>query len=194
MADFWLFFKQGFNHVVDFSAYEHLLFIVVLVAAYATKKWKKTMGLISIFTIGHSVSLLLGAYKVLNVDVQLINFLIPVSLIFMALYNIFIAGKDKSSSRPVVLYLLILFFGLVHGFSFASYFSQISQSSSSFLINLVEFALGIDVSQILIVIATFLLSVIFQKILGYSQRDWVLIISSVILGLAIPILTKNWIF
>lgn len=194
MADFWLFFKQGFNHVVDFSAYEHLLFIVVLVAAYATKKWKKTMGLISIFTIGHSVSLLLGAYKILNVDVQLINFFIPVSLIFMALYNIFIAGKDKSSSRPVVLYLLILFFGLVHGFSFASYFSQISQSSSSFLINLVEFALGIDVSQIFIVIATFLVSVIFQKILGYSQRDWVLITSSVILGLAIPILTKNWIF
>ncbi|MGO1752186.1 MAG: HupE/UreJ family protein [Psychroflexus sp.] len=194
MTDFWLFFKLGFNHVVGFSAYEHLLFIIILVTAYATKKWKKTIGLISIFTIGHSVSLILGAYKVLSVDLQLINFLIPASLIFMALYNIFIAGKSKSSSRPIVLYLFILSFGLVHGFSFASYFSEISKGSSSLLINLVEFALGIDISQVLIVIATFLLSVIFQRILRYSQRDWVLIISSVILGLAIPILTKNWIF
>lgn len=194
MADFWLFFKQGFNHVLAFSACEHLLFIVVLVTAFVARKWKRTTGLISIFTIGHSVSLLLGAYKVLSVDAHLVNFFIPVSLIFMALFNILTAGKTKSSSRPVFLYLLILFFGLVHGFSFASYFGQISQESSSFLVNLVEFALGIDVSQILIVIATFLLSVIFQKILRYSQRDWVLIISSVILGLAIPILTKNWIF
>lgn len=194
MTDFWLYFKQGVNHVFDFSAYEHLLFIIVLVAAYAAKKWKRILGLISIFTIGHSVSLLLGAYHVLQIDTQIIEFIIALSIVFMAFYNILTASKDRSSSSPVFLYLLILFFGLAHGFSFASHFNLLSNKTSDFLINLVGFALGIDASQLVIIILTLLLSAIFQNLLRYSKRDWILIISSLILGLALPIFIKNWIF
>lgn len=194
MADFWLYFKLGFEHVLDVTAYDHVLFIAVLVAAYSVKQWKRILGLVTIFTIGHSVSLLLAAYQVMAIDGDLIEFLIPVSIIFTALYNIITVGRNKVSSRPIFLYLITLFFGLVHGFGFSTYFNMLSQGTSDLLLMLVEFALGIEASQVVVVLGILLLSAIFQNVLRYSKRDWVLIISSVVLGLTLPILAENWFF
>lgn len=194
MADFWLYFKLGFEHVLDWNAYDHVLFLSALVAAYTFRESKHVFWLVTLFTVGHVLSLALAAYDVLRVDTKIIEFLIPVSIIFTALYNIFTAGKNTASQKVNFLYFITFFFGLVHGFGFSTYFNMLSKDSDSLLLMLAEFALGIEVAQIVVVIVVLLLSFIVQNIFRFSKRDWVLVISSIVLGMSIPILAENWLF
>lgn len=194
MADFWLYFKLGFEHVLDWNAYDHVLFLSALVAAYTFRESKHVFWLVTLFTVGHVLSLALAAYDVLRVDKKIIEFLIPVSIIFTTLYNIFTAGKNTASQKVNFLYFITFFFGLVHGFGFSTYFNMLSKDSDSLLLMLAEFALGIEVAQIVVVIVVLLLSFIVQNIFRFSKRDWVLVISSIVLGMSIPILAENWLF
>ncbi|MFN2261107.1 MAG: HupE/UreJ family protein [Psychroflexus sp.] len=194
MADFWLYFKLGFEHVLDWKAYDHVLFLSALVAAYSFKESKRVFWLVTLFTIGHVLSLALAAYDVLRVNSDIIEFLIPVSIVFTALYNIITAGKNTASQKVNFLYFITFFFGLVHGFGFSTYFNMLSKDSDSLLLMLAEFALGIEVAQIVVVIAILLLSFIIQNVFRFSKRDWILVISSIVLGMSIPILAENWLF
>ncbi|MGM0636612.1 MAG: HupE/UreJ family protein [Bacteroidota bacterium] len=194
MAEFWMYFKLGLTHVLDWNAYDHILYLAALVAAYSFSSWKRVFWLVTIFTLGHSISLSLAAFDVVRVNSNWIEFLIPVSILFAALYNLFTAGKNIASQKVNLLYFVTLFFGLVHGFGFSSYFIMISESADNLLILLLEFALGIEVAQLIVVIAVLILSFIFQQFFRFSKRDWVLMISSLVIGLSIPILRENWIF
>ncbi|QSS98065.1 HupE/UreJ family protein [Psychroflexus sp. ALD_RP9] len=194
MEDFWLYFKLGFNHVLDVTAYDHVLFIAVLVAAYSLKQWKRIIALVSLFTVGHCLSLALAAFDILDFDKAIIEFLIPLSIVFTAIFNLFTAGKDAGSTKSAVLYIVTLFFGLVHGFGFSTYFNMLSEGASDIALMLLEFALGIEASQLVVVLVILILSAIFQTLLRFSKRDWVLIISSIVLGLSLPLLFENWIF
>jgi len=82
---------------------------------------------------------------------------------------------------------------LVHGFGFSTYFNMLAKSSDNLFLMLVEFALGIEIAQILVVFVVLLLSFIVQTIFRFSKRDWILVISSIVLGLTLPILVDNWI-
>lgn len=194
MTEFWLYFKLGFNHVLDSAAYDHVLYITVLVAAYSLKQWKRILALVSLFTIGHCLSLVLAAYNVLQINTSLVEFLIPLSIALTACFNLFTAGKDASGAKAAILYIVTLFFGLVHGFGFSTYFNMLNQGAADTFQLLLGFALGIEASQITVVIFILLLGGLFTSLLRFSKRDWVLIISAVVLGLCIPILANNWIF
>ena len=82
------FLKEGMFHVLDWNAYDHILFLVALAVVYDFKNWKKLIWLISLFTIGHTLSLILAAYKIVSVDPKWIEFLIPVTIIITAVVNI----------------------------------------------------------------------------------------------------------
>lgn len=192
MENFWLYFNLGFDHVLDPSAYDHVLFIGVLVAAYSLQQWKRILALVSLFTLGHCLSLALAAFDILSFDASIIEFLIPLSIVLTAFFNLFTASKDVKGSKSAVLYAVTLFFGLVHGFGFSTYFNMLSEGTVDIGLMLLEFALGIEASQIVVVLGILLLSFIFQKLLRFSKRDWVLIISSVVLGLSLPLLAENW--
>jgi hypothetical protein len=192
MDDFWLYLKLGFDHVLDWNAYDHVLFLTALVASYTFQQSKKVIWLVTLFTIGHIVSLALSAYDIIRVDSSIIEFLIPVSIIFTAAYSIFTSGKPKGKIN--LLYFITFFFGLVHGFGFSTYFNMLAQGSDNLLLMLVEFALGIELAQIIVVFIMLLLGFIVQNIFRFSKRDWILVISSLVLGMTIPILVENWIF
>ena len=194
MEDFWLYLKLGFDHVLDWNAYDHVLFLTALVASYTFQQSRKVIWLVTLFTIGHVLSLALSAYDIFRVDTSIIEFLIPVSIIFTAVYNIFTAGKSKGSSKINLLYFVTFFFGLVHGFGFSTYFNMLAKSADNIFLMLAEFALGIELAQILVVFAVLLLSFLVQNLFRFSKRDWVLVISSIVLGMTIPILSENWIF
>ncbi|MBZ9778597.1 HupE/UreJ family protein [Psychroflexus sp. CAK8W] len=194
MDDFWLYLKLGFDHVLDWNAYDHVLFLTVLVASYSFKQSKKVIWLVTLFTIGHILSLALSAYDILRINSSIIEFLIPVSIIFTGIYNIFTAGKSTGKSKFNLLYVVTFFFGLVHGFGFSTYFNMLAKSSDNLFLMLVEFALGIELAQILVVFVVLLLSFVVQSIFRFSKRDWILVISSLVLGLTLPILVDNWIF
>ncbi len=192
MSDFWLYLKLGLTHVLDWQAYDHILFLIVLVAAYNFSNWKRIFVLVSLFTIGHTVSLLLANYNVVAVSSKWIEFLIPVTILVAALYNLFTSGKNNRSKKAGLLYVITVFFGLIHGFGFAAYYKMISGGNE--ILPLLEFALGVEFAQIIVVTIVLILSFIFQSIFRFNKRDWVLVVSSIVIGVVIPMLQNNWPF
>ncbi|MCG8753118.1 HupE/UreJ family protein, partial [Tenacibaculum finnmarkense] len=88
MNDFIFYFKMGLFHVLDIKAYDHILFLIVLAIVYQFKQWKKVLWLITLFTVGHSITLALSAYGILKVNADLVEFLIPLSIFITGLLNV----------------------------------------------------------------------------------------------------------
>jgi hypothetical protein len=192
MSDFLLYLKLGFTHVLDWQAYDHILFLIVLVVAYNFSNWKRIFILVSLFTVGHTVSLLLANYRVVAVSSKWIEFLIPVTILVAALYNLFTSGKNNRIEKVGLFYVITVFFGLIHGFGFATYYKMISGNNE--ILPLLEFALGIELAQIIVVTIVLILSFIFQSIFRFNKKDWVLVVSSIVIGIVIPMLQNNWPF
>ena len=106
MSDFWLYLKLGFDHVLNWHAYDHVLFLIVLVAAYSFFSWKKVLVLVSLFTFGHSVSLLLANYSTVPISSKWIEFLIPMTILAVAVYNIITVKKYCKEKKPGLLYII----------------------------------------------------------------------------------------
>tara|TARA_B110000902_G_scaffold32415_1_gene34598 strand:- start:720 stop:1298 length:579 start_codon:yes stop_codon:yes gene_type:complete len=192
MSDFWLYLKLGLTHVLDWQAYDHIVFLIVLVAAYNFSNWKRIFILVSLFTIGHTASLLLANYSVVTVSSKWIEFLIPVTILVAAMYNLFTSGKINRSEKVGLFYVITVFFGLIHGFGFATYYKMITGGNE--ILPLFEFALGIEFAQLIIVTIVLISSFIFQSIFRFNKRDWVLVVSSIVIGVVIPMLQNNWPF
>ncbi len=188
MSEFWLYFKLGLEHVLDWQAYDHILFIVALVAAYSFSSWKRLLWLVSIFTIGHTLSLFLAVYGIVKVDASFVELLIALTILFTACYNILTAKRRENQRNIGILYASTAFFGVIHGLGFSRYFKMIFPDTSNKFFPLVEFALGIEAAQICVVISVLLLSFILQNILRVSRRDWILIVSAIVIGIILPLL------
>ena len=194
LENFWFNVEYGINHVLDINAYDHVLFLIVLTIPYVFKNWKRVLLLVSVFTLGHTLSLTLAAYGAVSVSGKLVEFLIPVTILIVALFNVFTAGKGAQKEKVGILFISTLFFGLVHGLGFAREFKMFVGSSDSKLVPLLEFALGIEIAQVIIVFIVLFLGFLFQTIFRFSKRDWIMVVSSIVVGLVIPMLlnTKIW--
>ena len=194
LENFWFNVEYGMNHVLDINAYDHVLFLIVLTIPYVFKNWKRVLLLVSVFTLGHTLSLTLAAYGAVSVSGKLVEFLIPVTILIVALFNVFTAGKGAQKEKVGILFISTLFFGLVHGLGFAREFKMFVGSSDSKLVPLLEFALGIEIAQVIIVFIVLFLGFLFQTIFRFSKRDWIMVVSSIVVGLVIPMLlnTKIW--
>ncbi len=190
MDNFILYFKMGLNHVLDFSAYDHILFLIVLSVVYSFNQWKKALWLITFFTIGHSITLALAAYNIINVSINLVEFLIPVTIFATAFMNIIRANKASSGKEQLNLFFALLF-GLVHGLGFSNYFRLMIGKEEDKIFPLIEFALGIEVSQIIIVLAILIVAALLQGFFRVSKKDWVLVCSAVVLGITIPMIQER---
>jgi hypothetical protein len=191
MSDFWLLVELGFSHVWDWQGYDHLLFLAALCLPFSARQWKPLLWLITCFTIGHSLSLVLASFEVLKVSSTWIEFLIPVSIAATAVYNIIYAQHVWVRSNRLVMWVT-LFFGLVHGFGFAGYFELIRDVEQPLWSSLLFFALGIEGAQIVLGGLMLLLSFVVLSVLGRNRRDWVLMVSSVIIGILLPIIIERW--
>jgi len=191
---FWLNVKYGVNHVLDINAYDHVLFLIVLTVPYLFKDWKRVFMLVTMFTLGHTISLVLAVYGHVSVSSSIIEFLIPVTIFIVALFNVFTSGKGAQKEKVGILFFSTLFFGLIHGLGFASEFRMYIGKASSKLIPLLEFALGIEIAQIIIVFLVLFLGYIFQTVFRFNKRDWIMVISAIVVGLVIPMLINNYPF
>lgn len=191
MTEFWFYCKEGLFHVLDWNAYDHILFLIVLTVPYAFSSWKKLLYLVSVFTVGHAIALFLAAYEVVAVSSSLIEVLIPITIIITAIYNIFTAGKTKRSQSLGIYIAATLFFGFIHGFGFSTYFKMMTAGASSKLVPLLSYTIGIEVAQLAIVLAVLILGFIGQSLFRFSRRDWIIIGSSIVIGVVIPILREN---
>lgn len=191
---FWMNVKYGINHVLDINAYDHVLFLIVLTVPYLFKDWKRVFMLVTMFTLGHTISLLLSVYGAVKVSSSIIEFLIPVTIFIVAMFNVFTSGKGAQKEKVGILFFSTLFFGLVHGLGFAGEFRMYIGKASSKLIPLLEFALGIEIAQVIIVFLVLFLGYVFQTVFRFNKRDWIMVISAVVIGLVIPMLINNYPF
>jgi ABC-type antimicrobial peptide transport system permease subunit len=92
------------------------------------------------------------------------------------------------------MYGIVLFFGLVHGLGFANAFESLVNSKDNTILSILEFSIGIEIGQFIVVICTLLLSYIFQSVFRFSNRDWILVVSCIILGFILPLILMTPIF
>ncbi|MCG9970577.1 HupE/UreJ family protein [Christiangramia crocea] len=192
MSQFWLYFRLGLDHVLDWQAYDHVLFLIVLVASYSFYSWKKVLWLVTLFTIGHTLALILSVYEIVKVATDYVEFLIPVTILATAIFDIATAGKKLRNGNYSLLYFTTIFFGVIHGLGFSSYFKMIAAGSDAKFWPLVEFALGIEVAQVIVVLSVMILGFIFQNIFNVSRRDWILVTASIVIGIILPILQESY--
>jgi len=191
LQNFWFNVEYGINHVLDINAYDHVLFLIVLTVPYVFKDWKRVLLLVSMFTLGHTLSLVLAAYDVVSVNATVVEFLIPITILVVALFNVFTSGKGAQREKIGVLFLSTLFFGLIHGLGFAREFQMLLGDTDSKLVLLIEFAMGIELAQVIIVFIVLFLGYIVQTIFRFTRRDWTMIISAIIVGLVIPMILNS---
>lgn len=192
MSEFLLYFKIGLNHVLDINGYDHVLFLIALTVPYAFKDWKRVLLLVTLFTVGHTLALILSVYEIVIIKASLVEFLIPITILVTAAFHLFTAGKSGKNESITFVSFVTLFFGVIHGLGFSNYFKSILPGSATDkLLPLLEFALGIETAQIIVVIIVLLLSYIVQTFFRFSKRDWTLVMSAFVIGVVLPMIIKS---
>lgn len=186
--------QDGIYHVLDVRAYDHILFLIVLILPYLFKDWKRILLLITVFTVGHCLSLSLVTYNIISVNVKLVSFLIPLTILIVAIFNIFTAGRKSHHPKIGMVFFITLFFGLVHGLGFANDLNSLISESENKFLGLIEIAIGIEIGQLVIAFIVVFLSFICQTIFRFSKRDWVMILSAIVLGSVLPMLINSNLF
>ncbi|TAI47403.1 HupE/UreJ family protein [Flagellimonas allohymeniacidonis] len=188
MQDFWFYIKLGFNHVLDFGAYDHILFLAALATPFTFKHWKRVVILATIFTIAHCTSLALAAFDVMTVDVGLIEFLIPVTILLTALFNFIYVFRDAVNVGMYLHVLVTAFFGLIHGFGFSNYFKMLMADQEDKIVPLLGFATGIEFSQVAIIMIVLAIAFLVQSILRVKRSHFIISLSILICVITIPLL------
>lgn len=188
MSPFKLYYSLGLDHILDINGYDHILFVVVLCALYQSTDWKKVLILITAFTIGHSITLALATMRIVRIDAALIEFLIPVTILITALSNLFTKDQKITEARIWRNYFYAGFFGLIHGLGFSNYLRALLGQDETIILQLFAFNVGLEVGQIIIVALFMAIGFIFVSIGGVTRRDWKLIVSSAVGGIALMLL------
>ncbi len=188
LNDFWLNVNYGINHVLDINGYDHVLFLMVLAVPYLFENFKRVLLLVSIFTIGHTLSLILAAYNYVNLNGDIVEFLIPITILITALFNVL---YNKKKTKRGFLIFTTLLFGIIHGLGFAREFKMFAGDEVNKPLLLIEFALGIEIAQLIIVFVVLFLGLIAQTVLRVSKRDWVMVTSAIVIGLVIPLVLNS---
>ncbi len=188
---FGFYFKLGVSHILDLQAYDHILFITAMTAVYVLKEWKHVIILATAFTIGHSLTLALATLNLINVNVQLIEVLIVVTIFITGLVNIFKIKDDYSAKIQVYKYITALFFGLIHGLGFSSYLKYLLGQEADIVKPLFAFNIGLEVGQIVIIFISLILSFILINKLNVKRREWNLVISGAAMGISLMLFIER---
>ncbi len=196
-SEFIAFFQLGFQHICSLLGLDHILFVVVLCAAYRLEDWKKIILLATGFTLGHSLTLALSALNLVQLPEGLIEALIPFTILLTSIFNLFqlkkIENQTTNTSKTRLwsnAFFLALFFGLIHGLGFSYYFKALLGESESVLKPLFAFNVGLEIGQLLII--SFILGIytIFTRFFKGAHYDWVFFVSGMGAGVALKMLLE----
>lgn len=174
---FSVYLELGWNHILDIRGYDHILFVVALCALYLIKDWKKVIILGTAFTLGHSLTLALSSYNVVRINAELIELLIPITIMLTGLYNI-IRGPQNRKRSDGLHYTMAAGFGLIHGMGFSNYFKALV-GDESIVTQLLAFNIGVELGQIVVVLATLFMSYVVVNICKVPHKIWNYTLSSI---------------
>jgi len=193
MENFIFYIQQGFYHVLDKAALDHVLFFIALTIIFSYKSWKKALWLITFFTIAHTLTFGLSVYDLIEVKVDLVEFLIPITILIPLLINIYREIKQISNKKENINIYFAFIFGLIHGLGFSNYFKMLLDDSDSKLLPLLKFSLGIEFAQILIVLIVLFLNYTI-RFTPIKNKIWVIGISILLILRIIPMLINRFPF
>ncbi|RMG72956.1 MAG: HupE/UreJ family protein [Bacteroidetes bacterium] len=177
-----LYLQLGWEHILDIQGYDHILFVVALAAVYRVRQWRQVLILVTAFTLGHSLTLALSVLDIFRLSSELVETLIPVTILLTCVYNVVRGEHDHSAPWQRANYLLALVFGFIHGMGFSNYLRALLGSESCLGGPLLSFNVGLELGQLLIVAAAMLLSWLVVDRLRLRHHYWNLGIS-VLVGL-----------
>jgi hypothetical protein len=190
MNEFLIYLKLGFSHISDVKGFDHILFIITLCAVYKISEWKKVGLLVTAFTIGHSVTLALSALKIIVFNASLIELLIPITIFFTSISNLFYKISAKSGLLTYN-YGLALVFGFVHGMGFSNFFNALMGDSGSIIFPLFAFNLGLELGQLLIVVAFFSLYFLIGMAQKVNHKAWTQFFSGAGAGVSLVLIIER---
>jgi signal transduction histidine kinase len=189
------YFSLGYEHILNIEALDHILFILVLCALYDLHHWKKLLYLVTAFTIGHSITLVMTALDIIRVSSAIVEFLIPVTIFLTAVYNLIVLGLKREQKKAVrYQYMLGLFFGFIHGMAFSSILkaSLFPGEEGKLVIQLLAFNLGVEGGQIVLVILFLMASYLVLDIGRLKKIVWKLSLTIVPLIYSFYLAAQNW--
>ncbi len=190
MQDFGFYFGFGWDHIISKDALDHQLFIAALAAIYLLKDWKQVLILVTAFTIGHSLTLVLSVLDVIRFNSIWVEFLIPLTIVITALSNLLQKKFTPKSIR--INYLLALLFGLIHGMGYANYIRFMIADDQNMGWSLFGFNVGLEMGQIFVVTVLLLLSYLFVTKLKVNRRDWVIFLSAGVFALSLKMVLERF--
>jgi hypothetical protein len=153
-----LYLELGYTHILP-SGLDHILFVLSLYLL--SPKLKPVLWQATAFTVAHSVTLGLSMYHVIKPPANIVEPVIALSIMYVALENIFSPKLKKSRIGVVFL------FGLVHGMGFASALGQLGLPRNSYLSSILMFNLGVELGQLTVIFSAFIL---FGK--WFGNKPW----------------------
>lgn len=186
-----LYMQVGFKHIVDMAGYDHLLFLIALCAVYKINQWRNLLILVTAFTIGHCITLVLASFDSVRISSSVVEFLIPTTILLTAIHNVMSRQSDAPRSNMGPTYAMALFFGLIHGMGFSNFFRALLMDDSSILVPLLGFNLGIELGQLLIVAFIVGIGYLGLNVFSIKHRDWNVFISGGAAALSVHLMIQN---
>ncbi len=202
MNEFFTFMGMGIEHILQFpEGYDHLLFILALSAIYTFSEWRKVFLLVTAFTVGHSVTLLLTVSDISPIPSSVIEWLIPLTIIMVCILNFFTKTEEKPkntdlgildlpnkeqkimSSIMIRRYSIALLFGLIHGLGFANYLRQMLPDS--LFSPLLGFNIGLEIAQIFVVLIGLAIGFVMMKYIDFTKNRWKVFLSAIVFVFAL---------
>lgn len=186
MSFWWVHIQLGFEHITDSDGYDHMLFLLALVAPFLWFKKKALLWMVTAFTLGHSLTLALSALDIFRMDPTLVETLIPITIIFTAVFNL-IATKTNWQHQPALQYTVTAFFGLIHGLGFSTFFREMISDNLQLVKALLAFNVGLELGQIIILAIIIGVSLVLHRWLKIKAiwLNWLFSATAAILALGL---------
>jgi hypothetical protein len=163
MSELFAFVRLGFGHIVNLEAADHILFLLALAAIYRPRDWRDALWVVTAFTVGHSITLALAVTNALVLPTAWIEFLIPVTIVATGIENLLVRDRTRTLWGGRYRPLFSGVFGLVHGAGFANYLRGLFVERVA--LPLFGFNLGIELGQVLVLVAAALVFVTADRAL-----------------------------
>ena len=179
-----LYLQLGFTHILPLG-FDHILFVLSLFLL--SPRLKPVLYQATAFTIAHSVTLGLAMYQVITPSPKIVEPIIAISILYVAMENVFYPGLKKSRIGVVFL------FGLVHGMGFASALGELGLPRNAYLTSLIMFNVGVELGQLAVILSAYFL---FGKWFGQKPyyRNRIVIPLSVVIAIIAAYWTVQRVF
>ena len=142
----WAYIRVGATHML--TGYDHLLFLTGVI--FYLNSFKDILKFITVFTIGHCITLIGATYAGITADEHLVDAVIALSVLYKGFENL--GGFEKLRVKSPNLLLMVGLFGLIHGFGLSTRLQSFDMGKEQFLAKILCFNLGVEVGQVLALI------------------------------------------